>query len=110
MPSDGSGLFISSSRSAKGACGKRAIDETVTDVHSAIASLPPRYFQRKTAKIRGALCETVSGMRTIVGQIRRQKVESGSRRVLSLTLAVLSVVFLFLLALAAFLAWRSLAA
>jgi len=73
-------MFAPDAETLRKAKAKRVITETVTDVHSAIASLPPRYFNRKVDKARSSLCETVSGMRTLIGQVRMKKSSKQGRR------------------------------
>ena len=51
----------------------RHVDETVTDVKAAIRQLPRRYFKEVTTNTNICLQNTQSGLKTIIGRIKRVK-------------------------------------
>lgn len=60
----------------------RQVEETVTDVKTAIRHLPKRYFKNVATNTGICLQNTQSGIRTIVGRIkrvRRQRVEKAQK-------------------------------
>lgn len=74
----------------------RTVKATQSDLHSVIKELPPSYFKRVKARGRHSLQETVSGMRTIIGNMRvRRRTDATrkglSRRTLILMLALLAL-------------------
>ena len=85
---------------------KRAINETMTDVRSAIANLPPRYFKRGMDKARSSLCETVSGMNTLIGQVKRRKVIKPVKRIPRWALLLILGIMLLNIVLAGIIAYQ----
>lgn len=53
--------------------GRRNVEETVTDVRAAIKHLPKHYFKRIATNTNVCLQNTHSGIKTIVGRIKRIK-------------------------------------
>ena len=52
---------------------KREVEETLTDVKTAIRHLPKRYFKEATTNTNICLQNTQSGLKTIIGRIKRVK-------------------------------------
>ena len=61
-------------RICRDACGHRTISDTITDVRAAIKHLPKRYFKNIAEGTNICIKGTRTGMKTLVGQIRRSEV------------------------------------